>query len=122
MLSVRPSEMGSIGQGCRISDIALVQNHLGPLRQSTLQSLEVYVENLRRRRERFDPVGWRARADDPNTRDASDRAGCLVEFAMRTPRGERVALWRVSPDRAEVTPANSLAQAISALAPRLRAR
>lgn len=119
MLAVRPSEMGSIGPGCRVSDVALVQNWLGALRQSTLQSLEVYAERARRRGRRFEPAGWTARSPGD---DAGAGAGCAVEFAFREGREERRAAWMVAEDRTAVTPMNALAREISSLAPGLRAR
>lgn len=115
MLAVRPSEMGSIGAGCRVSDVALVQNHLGPLRQTTLQSIEAWSA---RRRGRFEPIGWSAH---PPAQDAG-AAGCVVEFAFREGRAERRAAWRVSEDRYTVEPDNALAREISAMAPGLHAR
>lgn len=122
MLSVRPSEMGSIGAGCRVSDVALVQNWLGPLRQTTLQCVGAYGDRARARGRRFAPDGWQARS--PGDADGGDAgpAGCVVEFTFRDGRGARTAAWTVSDDRTAVTPANALAREISALTPGLRAR
>jgi hypothetical protein len=123
MLSVRPSEMGAIGGGCRVSDVALVQNWFGALRQTTLQSVEVYLDQQRARGRRAEPAGWSGRAaGEDSAGDGSPPPGCLVEFAVRDARGERRAVWAVSEDRAAVTPANALAREISALAPGLRRR
>jgi hypothetical protein len=119
MLDLRPSELGAVGQGCRVSDIALVQNRFGALRQTTLQSIEVYVARSRSRGHTVRPAGWTARAPDG---DAGAAGGCVVAFAFVDGRAERQALWNVSEDRADVTPANALAREISALAPGLRAR
>lgn len=117
MLSVRPSELGAVGPGCRVSDIALVQNRLGALRQTTLQSIEVYAERARARGRRFRPGGWSARAASGDGGSA-----CEVVFTFDEGRGERSARWSVSDDRTTIEPADDVARALSALAPGLRAR
>lgn len=130
MLGVRPSELGAVGPGCRVSDVSLVQNRLGALRQSTLQSIEVYAERARARGRRFRPLGWTARGTegdagperDAGTERDAGAAACVVVFAFDDGRGERLALWSVSEDRSVIEPANALAREIASLAPGLRAR
>jgi len=124
MLGVRPSELGAVGPGCRVSDVALVQNRLGALRQSTLQSIEVYAERARARGRRFRPLGWTGRGPDGDAGAEGDAgaAACVVVFAFDDGRGERRALWSVSEDRSVIEPANALAREIASLAPGLRAR
>lgn len=126
MIDLRPSELGAVGQGCRVSDIALVQNHLGPLRQTTLQSLEAYAARARARGRRFAPAGWTARGAGgdagPDAVTDGGAVGCVVAFTFSDGRAERRALWAVSDDRYTVAPANDLAREIAALSPALRAR
>jgi len=119
MIDLRPSELAAVGPGCRVSDISLVQNHLGALRQTTLQSIEAYAARARSRGRPFRPAGWTARSPDA---DAGEASGCVVVFSFGDGRGQRQARWAVSEDRAEVAPADALAREISALAPGLRAR
>ncbi len=124
MLAVRPSEMGAVGSGCRVSDVALVQNAFGALRQTTLQGVEAYLDRQRARGRRVAPAGWSARPPTPDEspRDGGEAPGCVVELSLRDARGERRAAWTVSEDRVTVTPANDLAREVSALAPGLRRR
>ncbi len=119
MLAVRPSEMGAIGSGCRVSDVALVQNNLGALHQTTLQGVEVWLDRARARGRRVTPGGWTARPPDS---DAGTSVGCVVALALGDGRSAREAVWNVSDDRLTVTPANALAREIAALAPGLRHR
>lgn len=119
MLSVRPSEMGSIGAGCRVSDVSLVQNAFGPLHQTTLQSVEAYLDRRRSNGRRTEAAGWSAR---PPTEDAGTVPGCVVELSLREGSRERRAAWNVSEDRVTVTPANDLAREIAAYMPGLHRR
>lgn len=117
MLAVRPSEMGAIGAGCRVSDVSLVQNAFGPLRHTTLQSLEGWLDRRRSTGRRAEPAGWTAR---PPGDDAG--VGCVVELSLREGNRERRAAWSVSEDRVTVTPANDLAREIASVTPGLRRR
>lgn len=119
MLSVRPSELGAIGAGCRVSDVSLVQNSFGALHQTTLQSLEAWLDRRRSGGRRAEPSGWFARAPSP---DGGELGGCVVELSLREGNRERRAAWTVSEDRVTVAPANDLAREISAMAPGLRRR
>jgi hypothetical protein len=122
MLGVRPSELSAVGSGCRVSDIALVQNRPGALRQTTLQSLEVFAERSRARGRRFRPAGWTARGPDGDAGADAAAGGCVVTFTFEDGRGPHHARWLVAEDRLTVEPANDLAREIAALAPGLRPR
>jgi hypothetical protein len=122
MLGVRPSELGAVGAGCRVSDIALVQNHLGVLRQSTLQAIERYAERVRARGRAFHPRGWTARGGDGDAGRDGATVACEVTFTFTDGHREHQARWHVSHDRTLVEPANDLARELAALPPPLRPR
>lgn len=108
MLAVTPSQRGSIGPGCRVSDVALVQEHRNALRQTVTEGILAYAD---RARGRFETVGWTAGAGGE---DAGADVGCVVSFAYREGRSARVARWVVAPDRQTVTPVDDRARAFSA--------
>ena len=140
MLAAPPSAAASVGAGCRLGDVALVQNWRGPLRQTPTDVLLARGDRAHARGRRFDVVGWSARGeDDPgDARDGGDgtptgatagatagttagtTAGCAVTFAWRDERGEHRAVWDVSPDRRAVTPTNDLAREITNAPPSAR--
>jgi hypothetical protein len=115
LLTVTPSQRAAIGQGCRVSDIALVQSWMGPFRQTTVQSIMAWEPRARRRSSRLEIIGWSARAPTESELPTDGGlAGCVVSFRVRDGRREKSALWRVSDDRTDVAPANDLAREITA--------
>lgn len=108
LLAVTPSQRAAIGPGCRVSDVALVQEHRNALRQTVSEGILAHAD---RARGRFETVGWTARAGGD---DAGADVGCVVEFAYREGRTARTARWVVSPDRLTVTPVDERARAFSA--------
>jgi hypothetical protein len=106
LLSVTPSQRAAVGPGCRVSDIALVQEHRNALRQTVSEGILARAE-----RGRFEVVGWQARGGGD---DAGAELGCVVEFSWREGRAARVARWNVSLDRLTVTPADDRSRALSA--------
>ncbi len=115
MLAVTPSQRAAIGQGCRVSDIALVQSWRGPFRQTTVQSIMAWEPRARRRSSRLEIIGWSARAPaESELPTDGGLTGCVVSFTVRDGRREKSALWRVSDDRTDVAPANDLAREITA--------
>jgi hypothetical protein len=92
---------------------------LGALRQTVLQSAEVYLERQHSRGHRLEPAGWTAH---PDNGDAGANVGCLVRLSFREGRTIHDAEWSVSEDRTTVQPSNGLATQISMLSPRVHAR
>lgn len=107
LLPVTPSQRGSIGPGCRVSDVALVQEHRNALRQTVSEGVLAYAARHRG----FTSVGWTARGADA---DSGPEPGCLVTFSWREGRRDFNAVWAVAPDRQSVTPTNEQARMLSA--------
>ncbi len=114
MLGAPPSARGAVG-GCRLGDVALVQNHQGSLLQTPMDVLLARASRAHDRGNRFDVVGWSARGI-PST-SGGDIDGCEVTFTYRDVHGEERAIWGVSSDRQRVTPLNDLARAITNATP-----
>lgn len=115
LLAVTPGGTGSVGQGCRVSDVALVQERRGPDRRTVTETLTARAERADSRGQRFTPVGWVARALDS---DSGEVGGCAVEFTWREGRSEQRARWVVSPDRQDVTADNDTARSLTEAPPR----
>jgi hypothetical protein len=105
LLPVTPSERAAVGPGCRVSDIALVQEQRNALRQTVSEGLMAYAA----RRSRFEGQGWTAQGSD-----ADAGAACVVRFGWREGRAAHSAAWSVSEDRLTVTAANDDARTLAA--------
>lgn len=105
LLPVTPSERAAVGPGCRVSDIALVQEQRNPLRQTVSEGLLHYAS----RRPRFEGLGWTAQGGD-----ADAGAACVVQFSWREGRATHAARWSVSADRLSVSPMNDDARSLGA--------
>lgn len=109
MIAVTPSQRENIGAGCRISDVALVQEWRGAFRLTNTEALLAHAG--RARRGRFEPQGWSAEAP------GDGGTGCVVVFRAREGGRAREARWAVSEDRTEVTPLDEFARALAAMLP-----
>jgi hypothetical protein len=105
LLPVTPSERAAVGPGCRVSDIALVQEQRNALRQTVSEGLMAYAA----RRARFEGQGWTAQGAD-----ADAGAACVVRFGWREGRATHSAAWSVSEDRLTVTAVNNDARTLAA--------
>lgn len=112
MLAVTPSQQAAIGAGCRVSDVALVQEWRGSFHMTNTEALLAYADRARGRR--FAPNGWTA----DGAVDAG--AGCVVVFHAREGRAAKDARWTVSDDRTTVTPDNAFARELAAMLPSRR--
>ena len=73
LLPVTPSERAAVGPGCRVSDIALVQEQRNALRQTVSEGLMAYAA----RRSRFEGQGW------TDTKLPYDRFPATAEETLR---------------------------------------
>lgn len=108
MLAVTPSQQAAIGAGCRVSDVALVQEWRGAFHMTNTEALLAYSDRARGRR--FEPGGWTAEAGDGGL-------GCVVLFNAREGRAAKQARWTVSDDRTVITPDNAFARELAAMLP-----
>ena len=109
MLGVAPSAQGSIGPGCRVSDVALVQEWRGAFRLTNTEALLAYSERARGRR--FAPEGWTAAGA------ADGGLGCEVVFHAHEGGRAKEARWTVDDERTVVTPVDGFARQLAAMLP-----
>lgn len=109
MLAVSPSQRAAIAAGCRVSDVALVQEWRGAFRLTNTEALLAYAD--RARRGRFAPQGWTAEVP------GDGGSGCVVVFRAREGGRAREARWTVSDDRTVITPADAFARELAAALP-----
>ncbi|TAK24247.1 MAG: hypothetical protein EPO40_24800 [Myxococcaceae bacterium] len=109
MLAVTPSQRAAIAPGCRVSDVALVQEWRGAFRLTNTEALLAYAS--RARRGRFTADGWGA--DTPG----DGGAGCVVVFRAHVGGRAKEARWTVSEDRTVISPANEFARELAAMLP-----
>ena len=109
MLAVSPSQQSAIAPGCRVSDVALVQEWRGAFRLTNTEALLAY--SGRARGGRFAPNGWTAEAP------GDGGTGCEVVFHAREGGRAKDARWTVSDDRTVITPANDFARTLAAMLP-----
>lgn len=110
LLAITPSQRAAIGPGCRVSDVALVQEHRNALRQTVSEG----VMNYAARRARFEVIGWTARGAEADAGVDGGALGCVVTLSWREGRRTLDARWGVAEDRLSVTPLNALARTLSA--------
>lgn len=104
MLAVTPSQQGAIGPGCRVSDVALVQEWRGAFRLTNTEALLAYAGRARR----FTADGWTA-AGAPD-----GGLGCEVVFHAHEGGRPKEARWVVDAERVTVTPADAFARQLAA--------
>jgi hypothetical protein len=109
MLAVTPSQRSAIAAGCRVSDVAIVQEWRGAFRLTNTEALLAYSE--RGGHGRFVSDGWTA--DAPG----DGGVGCVVVFHAREGGRLREARWTVSEDRTGIAPVNDFARALAAMLP-----
>lgn len=107
MLGATPSERASLAPGCRVSDIALVQNWRSPLRVTVTDAILRYTE----RRAGIQVTGW---SGESPGEDASAVA-CVVTFSFTEQRRAQQARWSLDPGRLAVSPLNDLARRFMSL-------
>jgi hypothetical protein len=112
MLAVSPSQQAAIAPGCRVSDVAIVQEWRGAFRLTNTEALLAY--SGRGRRGRFTPGGWTAEAP------GDGGTGCEVVFRAREGARTREARWTVSEDRTVITPVSGFARELAAMLPSRR--
>lgn len=112
MLAVTPSQQAAIAAGCRVSDVALVQEWRGAFRLTNTEALLAY--SARPHRGAFSPEGWTADA----SRDGG--VGCEVVFHSREGSRAKDARWTISDDRTVIAPANDFARELAAMLPARR--
>lgn len=109
LLAVSPSQQSAIGPGCRVSDVALVQEWRGSFRLTNTEALLAYADRARGRH--FTSEGWTAGSG------ADAGVGCVVVFHGREGRAAKEARWTVSEDRTVITPDNAFARELAAMLP-----
>jgi len=109
MLAVTPSQREAIAPGCRVSDVALVQEWRGAFRLTNTEALLAYAE--RARRGRFVADGWSAEAP------GDGGTGCVVVFRSHEGGRPREARWTVSEDRTVISPSDGFARELAAMLP-----
>ena len=112
MLAVSPSQQAAIAAGCRVSDVALVQEWRGAFRLTNTEALLAYAE--RPHRGRFSADGWTAEAP------GDGGVGCVVVFHSREGGRAKDARWTISDDRTVIAPANDFARELGAMLPARR--
>lgn len=114
MLGATPTQRAGLAPGCRVSDIAIVQNWRSPLRVTVTDAILRYSQSRRD----FHVEGWGGESPD----DDAGAQGCIVTFTWSEQGRTEQARFSVDAARITINADNAHARRFMSLTPHPRPR